>query len=360
MSDPFKNRFFQRPFFEQLADAVAAKYKAFDRARFFSVLYDATWDGLELKGRLRHASEALGQVLPADYLKALKILLQIEKDFSGFDHLLFADFVERFGVDHFEPSMAALEVFTRTSAEFAVRPFIRRYPEQAFVRVLAWTASDQESLRRLASEGCRPRLPWGTALAELKKDPAPILPVLERLKDDPSEYVRRSVANNLGDIAKDHPDLAIDVAERWLRESPDRAPLVKHALRDLLKKGNARALHLFGVGHGPKVRVVRIAVSPRRVPLGGTATLHVELVSTASKAQALRLDYLMTYARPGGRTGKKVFKLAEIRVPRGGTFSCERKLNFVDRTIRTHHAGPHAVTIVANGESIGRADFSLV
>ena len=359
MAEPFKHRFLQRPFFEQLAGDITARYPAFDRERFFGQLYDDSWDALELKGRLRHASEALGAALPADYRKALGILMKVEGRHSGFDHLLFADFVERFGEDDYDASMAALEVLTRSSAEFAVRPFLRRYPERAFARMLAWAGHESEHVRRLASEGCRPRLPWGTALRELKQDPAPILPILERLKDDPAEYVRRSVANNLGDIAKDHPDLAIGIATRWMAEDRARTPLVKHALRDLLKKGNRRALRLFGVGAKPAVAVERLEVVPRRIAVGGTAALRVTLRSTSRRAQRLRLEYAITYARPGGRTARRVFKMADASLAAGAALDLARKLNFADRTIRTHHPGRHTVALVANGQEVRIATFTL-
>jgi 3-methyladenine DNA glycosylase AlkC len=360
VAQPFKDRFFQRPFFERLADEVAKVYPAFDRARFFAGVYDGAWDGLELKGRMRHASEALGAVLPPDFRQAVAILLKVERHFDGFDHLLCADFVERFGVDDFDTAVRALEVFTRTSAEFAIRPFLRRYPDQAFAQMRAWAGHESEHVRRLSSEGCRPRLPWGTALEELKRDPSPILPILEALKDDASEYVRRSVANNLGDIAKDHPGPALDLGERWIAEDASRRPMVKHGLRDLLKKGNRRALTLFGVGETAKVAVETLAVAPARVPLGGDATLRVTLRSTAKKAQRLRLEYAMTYARPSGRTGRKVFKIADADVAAGARLDLTRKLSFADRSIRTHYAGPHVLSLIVNGHALGEAAFHLV
>jgi len=360
MAEPFKHRFLQRPFFERLADDVEKLVPTFNRRSFLARLYDDRWDGLELKGRLRHASEALGTSLPADFRAALAALMAIEHRYEGFDHLLFADFVERFGQDDYEASMAALEVLTRSSAEFAVRPFLRRYPKMAFARMLAWAGHESEHVRRLASEGCRPRLPWGTALRELKHDPAPILPILERLKDDPSEYVRRSVANNLGDIAKDHPDLAIGIGERWMAVDRARTALVKHALRDLLKKGNRRALRLFGVGAKPAVTIERLRIAPRRIPIGGAAALRVTLRSTGGRAQRLRLEYAITYARPGGRAGRKVFKLADAGLAAGASLNLTRTLNFANRTIRTHHPGRHTLALVANGQEIGAAAFTLV
>jgi 3-methyladenine DNA glycosylase AlkC len=359
MAKRLKDQFFQRSFLERLADEIGAVHPPFDRKRFIALVYDKTWSGLELKARMRHVSEALGRTLPPDYREAVGILLDVERHFAGFDHLVFADFVERFGVGDFEPSMKALEVFTRTSAEFAVRPFIRKDQDRAMAQMLAWASHDSEKVRRLASEGCRPRLPWGTALEELKRDPAPILPILERLKDDPSEHVRRSVANNLGDIAKDHPDLAVDVAARWIEESAARATWVKHALRGLLKKGNRRALGLFGIAASAGVASARVTVSPSHVALGGKARLRVLLQSNRRTPQHLRIEYAITYARPGGRTARKVFKVADIELAPGATADLGRSLNFADRTVRTHHPGRHVATLIVNGRPMAEARFTL-
>jgi 3-methyladenine DNA glycosylase AlkC len=360
MAERLKDRFFQRAFFARLAAEIGVVYPPFDGKRFQALVFDPAWPRLELKARMRHATEALGRTLPTDYREALRILLDVERHFDGFDHLLFADFVERYGVDDPEASLPALERFTRTSAEFAIRPFIRRDSERTLARMLVWASHPDERVRRLASEGCRPRLPWGTALAELKDNPSPILPILERLKDDPSESVRRSVANNLGDIAKDHPELAVSIGARWISESADRAPLVKHALRDLLKKGHTGALRLFGVGGGARVAVESLRVIPTRVHLGGTATLSIVLRSTASRPQSLRLEYALTYARPGGRTGRKVFKISDVTMEAGASLDVTRRLNFTDRTTRSHHAGPHLATLVVNGQEAATARFSLV
>lgn len=360
MAEPLKNRFLQRPFFDRLAAELHAAYPAFDRGRFLKLVFNKDRDALELMGRLRQASEALGATLPADYRAALAVLLTVERHFDGFDHLLFPDFVGRFGADDLDASMPALETLTRTSGEFAVRPIIRRHPEAAFARMLAWTRHPSDHVRRLASEGSRPRLPWGEALETLIRDPKPILPILEALKDDPSEYVRRSVANSLGDIGKDHPDLAVEIGARWMAESPARTPLVRHALRTLLKRGHRRALELFGVGAAPAVEVEQLAMRPARVALGGSASLEITLQSTRRQSQALRLEYAIDYARPGGRSGRKVFKIAEVDLAPKATLDLTRKVSFVDRSVRTHHAGVHTVTLIANGRPLGTARVTLV
>jgi 3-methyladenine DNA glycosylase AlkC len=359
MATPLKDRFFQRPFFERLTSEIAGIHLDFDQPRFFEILYGDGWDALELKARMRRASMALGATLPADFPEALRIVMAVELHFDSFDHLLFADFVECFGVEHCEASLDALEVLTRTTAEFAVRPFIRRYTSHTMARMLAWASHPEPHVRRLASEGCRPRLPWGTALEELKRDPSPILPILERLKDDPSDAVRRSVANNLGDIAKDHPKLAVSIGAAWIAQSKARQPLVRHALRDLLKKGNQKALDLFGVGKAAKVSVERLSLSPKRVVIGGKTTLRFTLRSTGQKPQRLRLEYALTYLRPAGRTARKVFKIADIELGPRASNDIVRKLDFADRSIRKHHPGRHVATIFVNGREIDSVDFSL-
>jgi hypothetical protein len=203
-------------------------------------------------------------------------------------------------------------------------------------------------------------LPWGTALEEFKRDPAPILPILEALKDDPSETVTRSVANNLNDIARDHPGVALQVARRWLKESSSRRPLLKHALRGLLKKGDPRVLALFELETGARVRVTKLAVSPRRVPLGGRCTVVAAVVSEEASARAARLEYVITYARPGGRTGEKVFHLREVELDPGERLELTRNLSFSDRSTRKHHPGRHTLTLVVNGERRRAVHFSLV
>ena len=177
----------------------------------------------------------------------MKKTLPLVSEF-GFVKMIFPDFVEVYGLDDWEASIPALEEFTQqTSAEFAIRPFIVRYPERTMAQMLEWAGHAHEGVRRLSSEGCRPRLPWAIALSALKADPSPILPILDRLKGDPSESVRRSVANNLNDISKDNPDVVIGVLRRWQADDTDEMHrLTSHALRTLLKAGNLDALALLG------------------------------------------------------------------------------------------------------------------
>ena len=207
MAEKLKDAFFTRATLTRLADAIAQADARFDRSQFLSLVFDAEWEAKELKARLRHAAVCLGRVLPPSYAQALKILRQVAPHSSGFDGLIFPEFVEVYGLDEWERSLPALEFFTRFgSSEFAVRPFLHRDPARVMQYVMKWADSDNHHVRRLASEGCRPRLPWAMALPKFKADPSPLFPVLEKLKDDESDYVRKSVANNLNDISKDHPE----------------------------------------------------------------------------------------------------------------------------------------------------------
>ncbi len=201
--------------------------------------------------------------LPPRYAEAVRVLLDSltpplsQTDDLGlavFFYLPHVCFVAEYGLDPahnggadpFEISMTAQHELTRRfSAEFSIRPFLIHAPERTLARLMEWTSDRDPHVRRLCSEGSRPRLPWAVRLPDFVKNPRPVLPILEALKDDPELYVRRSVANHLGDIAKDHPVLAFDLCERWLRgASENRKWLIRHALRHPAKKGDQRALKI--------------------------------------------------------------------------------------------------------------------
>ncbi|MGC9335100.1 MAG: DNA alkylation repair protein, partial [Anaerolineae bacterium] len=222
-----------------LADAMRTADPGFDRGEFLARVFDPHWPGLELKQRIRHVTAVLHSLLPEDYGVTLRILQQAMPKVEGIVQWVFTDYVEAYGVDDWEASIPALEEFTeRMSAEFAIRPFIVRYPERTMAQMLAWAGHESADVRRLASEGCRPRLPWGIRLQALVADPSPILPILERLKDDPSESVRKSVANNLNDISRDHPEIVLRLLRGWQKEGGAEIEwIVSHALRTMIKKG---------------------------------------------------------------------------------------------------------------------------
>ncbi|MCB1179282.1 MAG: DNA alkylation repair protein, partial [Leptospiraceae bacterium] len=255
MPEPLKYMY-NREFVEGLALDIQKVYKQYQVDKFIQSVLNKDWDKKELKERMRHISNNLKEFLPDDYSKALKILVETTKlhrikkaelEKIDFCDLVFPDFVEVNGLDYFDISLDALEEFTKvSSSEGAIRHFILKDQKNTFKRIMKWSKGSNLMVRRLASEGCRPRLPWTIGLKELQKDPTPIIPILENLVLDSSEFVRRSVANNLNDISKDNPNVVIDFIKKWKGKNKDTDRLLKHGARTLLKKGNIEVLSLFG------------------------------------------------------------------------------------------------------------------
>lgn len=347
--------YYDRAFVARLGEAVATESAGFDVRVFTRAVLAPPWPDLALKQRMRRITAVLGDRLPGPYPRQLAVLERIASQFTGLTALVFPDFVEVFGLDDLKRSLPALELMTRYStAEFAIRPFIVRDPAATMAAMRRWAAHDNEHVRRLASEGCRPRLPWGMALQAFKRDPLPVLEVLEILKADPSEYVRRSVANNLNDIGKDHPDVLLEVAARWHGRHADTDRLLKHACRTLLKRGDLRALTIFGLGHDAGAEVRRLRVTPARVSIGDRVTFTFEVRHASDTQQTLRLEYAVEFARPGGKSFRKVFQIVE-RPFAAGWHAFERRHSFRDLTTRTHHPGAHGFSVVVNGRPLASA-----
>lgn len=359
MAEKLKDVFFTRVTLTQLAEAITRVDAKFDRAKFLALVFDDDWESKELKARLRHAAICLGQVLPKSYAQALKILKQVAPQSRGFDGMIFPEFVEVYGLEDWERSLPALEFFTRFgSSEFAVRPFLHRDPKRGMAFLLKCADSTDHHVRRWASEGCRPRLPWAMALPKFKADPSPILPVLEKLKDDESEYVRKSVANNLNDISKDHPERMIAVCESWFGHSPRTDWIVKHACRGLLKARHERALQLFGFDDKKQVEVTKLKLDKKRLAIGEDLTFSFELLVGGNDERKLRLEYTIDFVKAGGKTSKKVFQLAEKNyLP--GAHPQRKKHATADLSTRKHYPGKHQLAIVVNGKELATVGFDL-
>jgi len=359
MPEPLKNVFFTAESLARLADAIARAYPAFDTARFDRLVHDQTWEGLALKARMAHVTRCLHEIFPKDYAQALEILRQAVPSVSGFEAMCFPDYVEQYGLDHWELSLPALRLFTRYgSAEFAIRPFIARDPERAMAAMRAWAEDENPAVRRLASEGCRPRLPWAMALPVFKKDPSPILPILEVLKDDVSEDVRRSVANNLNDISKDHPELVIEIGERWYGESEEVNRVVKHACRTMLKAGVPRAMRLFGFGDPAQIRIAGLSLDRETLSIGEELHYAFDLMVETPEPSKARMELKVTFVKARAKRSSKVFQIREGTYP-PGVHPISRKFSFVDRSTRKHYPGRHQFTIVVNGVEKAEISFEL-
>ncbi|ACB34377.1 conserved hypothetical protein [Leptothrix cholodnii SP-6] len=333
-------------------------------------------DGLEFKARAMQLADALEQALPADFSLASQALVNAlgppgqgddlsglrtgDQGLAGWALWPMGEFIARHGLADPARGLQALHAMTqRFSAEFAIRPFILAHPQLTFETLARWVHDPSAHVRRLVSEGSRPRLPWGLQLKPLIADPSPTLALLAALQDDPSAYVRRSVANHLNDIAKDHPARVAEWLQRHLPDASDnRRALLRHASRTLIKQGDAAVLTAWGLGaelHGQAA----LRIGPARIRLGEAVELSLTLRSTAAAAQALVVDYVVHHVKAGGSTSPKVFKGWRVQLAAGEQRLLSRRHKVTPITTRTYHAGWHRVQAQVNGRVVAEAGFEL-
>jgi len=342
----------------ELADVVTSVHPAFSRDQFLQEVFDDGWAQLELKNRMRRITECLESSLALSYVEALQVLRKsiIHQRIEGFMGLVFSDYVALFGLANWQESMVGLAEFTSLcSSEFAVRPFILDQPEWMMNQMMDWAHNSDPHIRRLASEGCRPRLPWAESLPDFKKNPKPIIPILERLKNDSSDYVRRSVANNLNDISKDHPELVLNLARAWYGQSGETDALIKHACRSLLKQGNSQALSLFGYRSGAELQVSGFRLEGDQVAIGEELVFHFVVLGEPTLGR-VRLEYRVGYQKKRGDIRYKVFKISEGEFDQIERHYC-RCHSLKQRSTRTHYPGEHSLTLIINGVEKGRLPF---
>lgn len=373
MAEPLKH-IYDGTFLEDFGSLVKEAWTPFDKKTFVAEARRNDWETLELKPRIRRITEALGASLPSDYREAIGVLYRIDEACVGFPYLFFPDFVEVFGrqARDWDLSMDALARFTqRSSSEFAVRPFIIEHPDKMIPQLLEWAEHPNEHVRRLSSEGSRPRLPWGQALTIFKQDPSPMIPLLAKLKADSSLYVRKSVANHLNDIAKDHPQLVIGLAEQWKGENERTDWIIRHACRTLIKRAEPRIMALFGYagqGSGEEAALfsnANLSLSSQEAPIGGEVELRYSLKAAeegkrleAGKLK-LRIEYGIDFVKAGGKTSTKRFLLSDREYKPGETASGKRVHRFADLTTRKHYEGLHVFTLWVNGVEAARTELQL-
>lgn len=359
MADALKHMF-DAARYRRLAADLAVLVPRFDRARFLALTLDGL-DSRALMGRLRQTTLACDASLPGTYADKLAILRALAPRIGhNFIAIFLSDFVATHGLAHFDLSVAALKFFTPFgSSEFAVRAFLERDLDRTLAVMTAWSADPDEHVRRLASEGSRPRLPWGRRLPALVRDPAPTFPLLTRLAADPSLYVRKSVANHLNDISKDHPERMLTLVESWDRDHEHTAWIARHAARTLIKRGHPRALRLVGVSGATHVSMAGFTVDPATISLGETITLAARVTSTAKQPQRLVIDYVVRYAKAAGRFSAKVFKWTEATLAPGATLALTKHQTIRDFSTRRHYAGRHSVDLQINGRLVASTAFLL-
>jgi 3-methyladenine DNA glycosylase AlkC len=356
---PKLKNFFDAAVVTGIADSITAVHPGFAKPRFVQDCLRGL-DRLELMARARHVAEQLRRHLPPDFERAAQILtrslgpeLDRTENFGMgvFRYLPYVMYVESVGVPHFEAAMQIqYELTKRFTAEFSIRAYLVKYPTETYERLLVWASDPNVHVRRLVSEGTRPRLPWAPRLRAFQADPTPVVALLELLKDDPEPYVRRSVANNLNDIGKDHPELLIEVCRRWARDAPAaRLWIIRRALRSLVKRGDRAALGVLGFHARPKLELTHVELSRRKLKPGDVLTFSVEIASTSARAQRLLLDYVVYFVKANGSAAPKVFKLGTLVLPARERATLGGRVSFAALTTRKHYPGAHRLELLING-----------
>jgi 3-methyladenine DNA glycosylase AlkC len=373
MAEPFKNLINERTV-RTMAAHLARVDHHFPAERFITAASHGL-DTLEMKARAMQLCTALQATLPAPFHAAaerIEAALGTPTDplapsANGHDDGLrgwclwgVGEYVAREGQHEPQRALQALHAITqRFTAEWALRPFIERHRELTFATLTRWLDDPSAHVRRLISEGTRPRLPWGLQLKSLIADPSPSLPLLRALQDDASDYVRRSVANHLNDIAKDHADVLV----AWLREHlpgapPPRRTLLRHASRTLIKSGHTSALQLWGQGQALRGEAT-LKLAPKRATVGDTLQLTLALRSTASRKQSLLIDYALHRMLANGNLAPKVFKGWVVELAAGESVTLTKRHSLREVTTRRAYAGRHQIEVLINGRAVAQAAFDL-
>lgn len=359
MADALKEMF-NKKFYEQFAQEFNKVEKNFHPEKFVK---DVTKniDQYSLNERLRNTSNALKRHLPSDYKKSIELLYKvipnIKRDYTS---LVFPDFVGLYGHNDFNSSMEALKHFTQFgSSEFAIREFLKRDFNKTIKVMNGWAEDKNHHIRRLASEGCRPRLPWSFKLDEVIKNPKVTLSILEKLNADEELYVRKSVANHLNDISKDNTDWMLKILNGWDKNNANTYWIIKHASRTLIKKGNIQSLSLFDFEKNAKVNVAEFKLNKSKIKLGEVLQFDFDVISEKSKSQKLVIDFAVHYVKKSGELSPKVFKLKEIDLKPKQIVHISKKHRFQDFSTRKHYSGKHVIEIFINGESVHKKQFEL-
>lgn len=355
-----KDEYFNKETITNFSEEVKKVYKNFDNNKFIDKVLDDGFFNLELKARMRKITVTLGEFLPKDYSEAINLLDGVKENHknTGLFGMVLPDFVEVYGIDYFDISVKALEKYTKgSSSEFAVRPFIVNYEERMMKQMYEWSNSEDEEVRRLSSEGCRPSLPWADALVAFKKDPTPILPILENLKEDESTYVRKSVANNLNDISKTHPEIVICIAKEWYGKNEKTDWIVKHACRTLLKKGIHEVLEIFGFKSSDIV-ISNFSIEKSIISMGDSINFSFSIFS--QNETKVRLEYFIDFMKSNGKQNRKIFQISETTLKANEMRKYTKKYDFVNLSTRKHYVGKHSIAVIVNGAVQEKLDFNVI
>lgn len=363
MAEPLKN-IYSEEFIRNFAEICKPLIPNFSEEVFSSLVFTEQWNELELKQRMQHLTDCLHKVLPENFTDTVSCLIEISEEVkkisvseSNYEYIFISDYIASYGLKYPKESLYAIEKLTQmASAEFAIRPFILKYEEETMAQMLKWSEHENHTVRRLSSEGCRPRLPWGISFPKFKKDPSCIFPILENLKNDSSLFVRKSVANNLNDISKDNPSKVVQFAKNNIGKTENTDWILKHALRTLLKQGDSEALLLFGYS---SINASSFSLKLMTEELRIGEDLQAELEFSIDKLSKLRLEYSIGYKRQNNKFSEKVFQISEKEFEKG-TYNLKFKRPFTQMSTRKLYAGEHYITLIVNGRRLKKIPIMLL
>ncbi len=365
MATPLKD-LYNKTFFNECVNELSGIIPTFPKEPFINAIFNDHWEQLELKERMYHASKVLHTTLDMPFSESVKVVVQLAQNLiakgnkQSLEYMFLPDYIEKYGMDEWDLSMEAMEEITSlTSCEFAIRPFIIANSDKTMQRLLEWSSHPNEHIRRLASEGSRPRLPWAIALPAFKDDPTPVLPILENLKDDPSEYVRRSVANNLNDISKDNISIFMDVITKWKGGSEKRQKLIKHASRTLFKAGNIAILHYYDLNTNG-LSLTNYTVKKETVLFGDEVRFSFKVNNQGQHDKYVRFEYAMYFLLKNGKQTRKVFKISERTLAPNTSIDSSRHHSFKPISTRTYYPGIHRIALILNGSEQDSLSFELL
>ncbi len=347
--EPLKDQFFNTAFYKKLTSDLKEIYPKLKSDLFFKEV-QKDFAQLELMERLELVSDTLKNHLPGDFPEAIEILYKLAPKINGFPGIALPNFVQKFGLEHFDLSLVALKFLTPfSSSEFAIRVFLKADFEKTIHEMEKWALDENDHVRRLASEGSRPRLPWSFKLDEVIKNPINTAKILDRLKADESLYVKKSVGNHLNDISKDHPEFVLDLVSQWDLENKNTNWIVKRAIRSLIKAGHPKTFALMGFEKNPKFEIKKFRLSNSTIRLGESLSFSFEIASKAKRDQKVNIDYLIYYQKKNGDLNPKVFKLKEMVLKGNQIDTITKKQHFANLTTRKHYPGLHQIQLSING-----------
>lgn len=361
MAQPLKE-LYNNNYITLLATTLKNVQRDFDTQIFYKDVFSNKFDVLSLKERMTHIAIVLHRHLSQNYLEALIVLKQTFQAMNRRDlylqNMVFSEYVALYGLDAFEESLEALRVFTvNSSSEFAIRTFLAHDESKTLHMLLEFAKESNEHVRRLASEGTRPRLPWANKFPSFIRNPEKTYQILALLKDDVSAYVRKSVANHINDIAKDNPHYVTKLISSWYGDNEVRNKMLKHAARTLLKKGDTQILELFGYRYNPDITLKQFIVDSQ-VQIGEELFFTLELVSHQPLGN-VRLEYQLEFVRKNTKKSSKNFHIFSGIIPQSSRLFTI-KYSFRPITTRKYYVGEHTLSIILNGVVIAKKRFDLV